>query len=106
MKYISTTIKRTWMNLILEGSKTIEYKVASDYWKKRLEKYVTHRIDRRKDTVNAEHRVKELGINFLCGRECYKYRVDYVKHVTGGRMEIDGTDATEWYEIHLSERLL
>jgi len=37
MKRITTTIKRWWLNQIVAGVKTIEYREIKPYWTKRLE---------------------------------------------------------------------
>lgn len=50
------------MNNILEGFKTYEYKESNDFWDKRLEKFKGRNLT-------------NVGINFLCGRQSYKFRV-------------------------------
>ena len=37
MKRITTTIKRFWLDKILDGTKKIEYRKVKPYWSKRLE---------------------------------------------------------------------
>jgi len=37
MKRITTTIKRVWLDKILDGTKKIEYRKVKPYWSKRLE---------------------------------------------------------------------
>ncbi len=92
MNWISTTIKKKYMDKILSGKKTSEYKKATDFWEKRLSKYVgTHDGD--------------LGINFLCGQESYKFRVRQVARGSDFEIDIDGEPVWEWYEIHLGERM-
>jgi len=36
MKRITTTIKREWLDKIVDGSKTVEYREAKLYWQHRL----------------------------------------------------------------------
>jgi len=94
MKWISTTIKRVWLDKILSGEKTSEFKVASDFWKKRL--------------TCGHYAPGELGINFLCGRVAVKYEVLWIQlwALPGQIKNIDGKVVREWYEIHLGERIL
>ena len=93
MKWISTTIKRVWLDKILSGEKTSEFKVASDFWMKRL--------------TCGHYAPGELGINFLCGRKAVKYNVTRIVFwgMPGQRMNIDGKVVKEWYEIVLGERI-
>lgn len=78
---ISTTIKRKWMDKILSGEKTVEYKPVNDYWKPR--------IDGKRHTM----------INFLCGHEML--RIESI--VTP--LDIGEFAETECYAIHLGERV-
>lgn len=88
---ISTTIKKVYMDQILSGKKTVEYKGLSEFWKSRLQKLT--------DRDN-------LAINFLCGQASYKYAVKKVVQVTSNTgMDIDGTMCHSWYEIHLGDPL-
>ncbi len=91
--WISTTIKRKHLDRILDGEKEIEYKKASEHWTKRLNKH------------RGQHD-GDLGINFLCGQESFKFDVKSVFlwfHTDG--MEIDGETAIWVYHIELGERL-
>jgi len=93
MKWISTTIKRHWLNQILKGKKT-ELKVATDFWRKRLEPLMGE---------------TDVAINFLCGRETAKYRVVDISYNKRGLKFppkiIDGTPTYAWFEIELGERI-
>jgi len=93
MKWISTTIKRKWMDKILSGEKTSELKIRSEHWNKRL--------------TCSTYDTGKLGINFLCGRVAYKYHVKMIQlHVLPDTTKsIDGVVVKEWYEIHLGERI-
>jgi hypothetical protein len=93
MRFISTTIKRKWLDKILSGEKKSELKVCSRFWMRRL--------------TCGEYAPGEMGINFLCGREAVKYNVTMVQlwAIPGKTMNIDGKVYTNWYEIHLGERI-
>lgn len=92
MDWITTTIKRKWMDLILNEEKHTELKEAKNFWDKRLEKHL------------GEHH-GDLGINFLCGQEHYKYEVRCVYKVIGHPNNIDGNVVDVWYGIKLGERI-
>jgi hypothetical protein len=89
MKWVSTTIKKVWMDEILAGRKCIEYKDRSEYWKKRLED-LAYNVG-----THTGH-----GINFLCGRKSYKFRIDRIE-MKCGAMIIDNKPSNSWYEIHI-----
>lgn len=92
MKFISTTIKRKWLDKILSGEKTIERKVYTKFWTKRLEPL----------TKTDE----KIGINLLCGRKSYKFKVTKVEfNATEDPTEIDGVWTLLWYDIHIGERI-
>ena len=94
MKWISTTIKKKWINKILSGEKKVEYKNKSEYWQKRLEK------------ISAIDIKNGVGINFLCGQEAYKFKVIKIDSITSETPKnIDGVECHSWYEIHLGERI-
>ena len=90
MKWISTTIKRKHLDKILSEEKTIEFKGATPFWMKRLDKLMLYDGD--------------IAINFLCGRESYKFRVEKILYCVGRRV-IDGILHDEFYEIHLGEQI-
>lgn len=95
-KWISTTIKKKYMDKILEGKKTIEYKKASEYWEKRLNKYREY----------GREDYSDVGINFLCGQKSYKFEVKNVSlwyHTDG--LEIDGEMVRHVFHIVLGKRL-
>jgi hypothetical protein len=94
MKWISTTIKKKWMDLILDGTKCAEYKANTKFWNKRLEPLV--------DKFFLDD---EIGINFLCGQKSYKYRVVHIRHHNRHPLDIDGVQVTDWYEIQLGKRI-
>ena len=94
MKWISTTIKKKWLEKILSGEKTVERKVANEFWTKRLEKFVDGTFQ------------DDIGINFLCGCESYKFKVINInKCYWRDGFDIDGVITQEWYEIRLGEQL-
>lgn len=93
MKQISTTIKRKYMNKIMEGTKKIEYKADIKFWNVRLSKLVDVDDDM-------------IIINFLCGRKSYKYYVIEIKRC----FSLDGIIFNDkfhywWWEIHLGPRI-
>lgn len=95
MDWITTTIKKKYLRPILRGVKTVEYKEASDYWRKRLHKHL------------GEHD-GDLGINLLCGKEAYKFYVSKVKYrhyPDYEKKSIDGEYHNQFYEIYLGARL-
>lgn len=100
MRWVSTTIKRKYLEKILSGEKKIERKVASEYWNKRLNKVlkVTPREKRGE--------IEDIGLSLLCGRECHKFEVTHLfkKHSDGWTM-IDGIATHDWWEIHIGDRI-
>lgn len=97
MRWISTTIKRKWLDKILSGEKTIERKVASEYWEPRISK--------------ARHELAcghEVGLNLLCYRDCHKFKVLKIERQilpTGQRRDIDGVMTQIWFEIHIGDEI-
>lgn len=88
MRYISTTIKKVWLEQILSGEKVIEFKGATDFWIKRL-----------MPMLEGSDRII---INFLCGRKSFKFTVLNVCHVRSRRpFKIDEVYFYEWFEIHI-----
>ena len=93
--WISTTIKKKYMELILSGKKTTEYKENTEYWNKRLNKIKNK---------------KNIAINFLCGRINYKFEVILIEAFfdysnDGCFIDIDGKKVYEWWEIRLGKRI-
>lgn len=93
---ISTTIKRKWLDKILSGEKKIEYKGDTLFWNKRLCKIVRAKM--------LQPDIKVI-INFLCGRESYKFQVLAVERNIDSGMDIDGTFYEKYWEIHLGEQI-
>lgn len=94
MKRISTTIKSEHMKRILNGTKIIEYKGDTIFWHTRLSKL---------DNLFDEF----IIINFLCGRQSYKYHVIGVTWFFGFEgIIIDYMFYYSWWEIFLGPRLL
>lgn len=87
---LSTTIKKVWMDKILSGEKKVEYKGATDYWKKRI------------CWPNCP-----TEINFLCGQKSYRYKIPRIVQCVDALhpKDIDGVLFSEWYEIELGERV-
>lgn len=94
MRWISTTIKKKWMDKILSGEKKSELKGATKYWKKRIDKITS--------TYPSDQ--EETGINFLCGRKSYKYHIKIIIRFYFPK-EIDGEIFNNWYEIVLGDRI-
>jgi hypothetical protein len=79
-KILHLTLKKKWFDLIASGEKTVEYREAKEYWRKRL-------IDKDGKTIRFDEihfrngysknspfmRVECVGISFWCG-EPYKGR--------------------------------
>ena len=82
------------MDKILNGTKKYEYKGATEYWNKRLSKFILFSKG-------------ELGINFLCGQKSYKFIVAEIIRWSGTMpRNIDGTDYKSYYQIQLGEQIL
>lgn len=93
MRWISTTIKKKYMDEILSGEKDVEYKGSTYFW------------DRRLDELN-KFPVVDVGINFLCGQKSYKFKVtDVTKYWNPDGIIIDGKHYMEWWEISIGERI-
>ena len=90
MKRISTTIKRVWMDKILSGEKTSEFKGATPFWDKRLKPLL--------------YCGEEIIITFLCGKQPYWFRVRNVFYYDHPRT-INGTEHRAFYEIALGEQI-
>lgn len=103
MKWISTIIKKKWMDKILSGEKTSEYKVSSNFWGKRIENLADNlTFDRTSDPNHHRFIAKDISINFLCGRKSYKYKVtEIIRHFTP--MMIDGVSCNKYIEIKLGD---
>lgn len=94
MKLISTTIKAVWLDKIESGEKKSELKKAKKFWRTRLQ-----------PLVGRDH---DIQITFICGRRrIVKYKVRYVEYHSDQAhpIDIDGELVTEWYEIHLGEKI-
>lgn len=90
MRYISTTIKKVWLDKILSGEKKIELKPGTDFWKKRL-----------MPMLEGSDRII---LSLLCGRKAYKFSVMNVCYVQSRRpLKIDVPYYYSWFEIHLGE---
>ena len=96
-KYISTTIKKEWLDKILDGTKTVEYKGDTPFWCRRIVpiKYLTA--------------FGKLGINFPAGwpgyEKCYKFEVPEIEYIKGRRV-IDGQTFEACFAIHLGRRIV
>ena len=99
MKWLSTTIKKEYMMLILAGVKRSEFKGNSEYWNKRITNLKDNLKYNRSSPPNYEwFDAKDVSINFLCGRKSYKYEVFAIlRHHTP--MEIDGVYYPRFWEI-------
>lgn len=94
MKLISTTIKAKWLDKIESGEKKSELKKAKPFWIQRLQPLVD--------------RDYEMQITFICGRyRKARYWVRYVEFHsdTAHPKNIDGELVSEWFEIHLGEKI-
>ncbi len=97
MKWISTTIKKIYLDKILTGEKRIERKVGNEFWEPRLTK--------------ALHELacgREVGLNLLCSQKNHKFKVKEIEKIvlpTGMRKEIDGVKTQIWFEIHIGDEI-
>ena len=91
--WISTTIKKKWMVLILGGDKDCELKGNTEWWCGRLEKA--------KGLLGSG---KKVGINFLCGRDSYKYEVGKITF-HARPLKIDEQVYQTYYKIWLGDRI-
>jgi hypothetical protein len=100
MRWISTTIKKKYLDQILFGTKNIERKVANEYWNKRLNKILAD------FTPSNRGKIKGVGLSLLCGQESYKFKVTHIykRHLSMGQ-EIDGVWTKDWWEIHIGDRI-
>ena len=91
MYWISTTIKKKYMEKILNGEKTMECKGATPFWEKRLDKLMM---------------AGSVGINFLCGNKPYKFQVTGITKTRNknGRL-IDGVMYYVYYKIDIGDRI-
>lgn len=100
MYWIPTTIKKKWLELIISGEKTIEYKVDSAHWEPRMAKAMSELAFGR-----------EVGASFLCGQESVKYKVTKVERIFLPKIrgkpgfDLDGKEVWRYYEVHLGERI-
>ncbi|RLI55226.1 MAG: hypothetical protein DRP09_10450 [Candidatus Thorarchaeota archaeon] len=94
MKVISTTIKRKWLDKIVNGEKTIELKKAKKFWRKRLGPMLNYS--------------GKIRITFVCGQDVKRFRVERVEYHSDQAhpKDIDGELVSEWYEIHLGDEIL
>lgn len=100
MDWISTTIKKVYMDKILSGEKRIEFKGYTPYWKERLDPFVG------RTRIMQYKGLDGLGINFLCGRLSYKYQVIGVyRHRLKEPIDIAGKKFKKYYTIHLGVRI-
>ena len=83
------------MDKILLGEKTSEFKIASKFWIKRLNKA----------RLELE-RLQPVNINFLCGQKSYKFIVkDIIFHSKQSSIYIDGVKTYMYYEIKLGKQM-
>ena len=82
------------MDKILIGRKRIGYKIASDFWNKRLKKL-----------MNKSFSSGDCIITFVCGHDVYKYEVIAVTHhFNAGEVAIDGILTKNYWAIHVGAR--
>lgn len=90
---ITTTIKRKYLDEILLGRKTVEYKGDTDHWHRRLHKF-----------IKKVQKAGQLKINFVCGREAYKFHVKNVSYIER-EIFIDEIEYCAFYSISLGDRV-
>jgi len=61
---ITFNLKKEWFDKIKSGEKTHEYRVASDYWRKKMAKYSSWNELRQK---GSNKKVPLFDITFCCG---------------------------------------
>lgn len=89
MCWISTTIKKEYMDRILNGDKNCELKGDTVFWSKRLDKLIGK---------------GNVAINFLCGQESYKFKVNSITKFEHPII-IDEVNYDGHYEILIGDRL-
>ena len=95
---ISTTIKRKWMDKILSGEKTSEFKGDTEFWNKRINKILRAKMN--------EIGCEEVIITFLCGQISYKYKVLAIHKNIDGGMDIDGIFYKKYWKIELGNQIM
>ena len=99
--WISTTIKRMYMDKILSGEKTVEYKSLIPYWDRRVGKFLHKAL-----FANSNPPTLPKGINFLCGRKSYKFKITMIRiEATSPDIPTDVVSTGGCYAIHLGERI-
>lgn len=93
MYVISTTIKKKWLDEILSGKKTSEFKGDTAFWHNRILKGITKLEGK-----------EEVNINFLCGRNSYMYKVKAITHHKK-TYKIDEQEFPAYFDIELGEQV-
>jgi len=92
MKKITTTIKKEYLDKILSGEKTIEYKGNTEFWSTRLDKLMLIQ--------------DKVIINFICGRKSYKFevwRIERQEDFNG--FIINNKSYNSYFKIYLGNRI-
>jgi len=89
-KWITTTIKCVYLDKIISGEKTHEFKGKTKFWKTRLDKLLDYD--------------GPIGINLLCGQEAVKFDVPRIIW-WDKEGKIDGKTYDSYYAIEIGERL-
>ena len=85
--WISTTIKKPWLDKILSGEKPNELKGKNKYWETRIEPLLNMKCG-------------EVGLNLLNGRDSYKFLIKEINVWHGDEpTKIDDEEYLEYYEI-------
>jgi len=93
MEWISTTIKKKWMDQILSGETDTELIGANNFWDKRLGKLIT-----KDDGL--------VAINFLCCQKAYAFKVKEILYVsTLCPKKIDEKYYKTYWKIRLGARI-
>lgn len=92
--WISTTIKKKWLDKILDGTKTSEYRKATPFWMNRF-LHISITMP------------QKVGLNLLCGRLAYKFDViSLLEHEDDTPFDLDGEKVYHYFEIVLGERII
>lgn len=102
--WISTTIKKKFMDLILSGLKKSEYKGYTGFWNKRINNLLPNLKQGTVQIRTIHYNCVNVKINFLCGQKSYKYNVLSIT-LHNSPLRIDGEIHGSYWQISLGARI-